>query len=190
MTDASETSDRNIDALAQRAVDSFMTLVRRGTALAGGALAIVVFICLSGFLLGVAALSDGIRTVWILVGGTFAIVGIGAVVLAIIRLLAVKGHAVALVSEIHDLIAGDAKTERVVIETLESSDDVQDQSAVVMSRQFFSMQDSVGERTDKFKALSSALKAITSFPLLMLLSVVITIGFAGFALIFALALAI
>ena len=190
MTDNVEPSGRNLDALAQRAVDSFMTLVRRGTALAGGALAIVVVICLSGFFLGVAALSDGIQTVWIILGGTFAIIGIGAVVLAIVRLLRVKNHAVSLVSEVHDLIAGDARSERVVIETLESSDGVQDQSAVVMSRQFFSMQDSVGGRTDKFKALSAALKAITSFPLLMLLSVVITIAFAGFALIFALALAI
>jgi threonine dehydrogenase-like Zn-dependent dehydrogenase len=190
MTDNVEPNGRNIDALAQRAVDSFMTLVRRGTALAGGALAIVVVICLSGFLLGVAALSDGIQTVWIVLGGTFAIIGIGAVALAIVRLLRVRNHAVALVSEVHDLIAGDARSERVVIETLESSDDVQDQSAVVMSRQFFAMQDSVGGRTDKFKALSEALKAITSFPMLMLLSVLVTITFAGFALIFALALAI
>ena len=190
MNDNGEARGRNIDALAQRAVDSFMTLVRRGTALAGGALAIVFVICASGFLLGVAALSDGIRTIWIILGGTFAIIGIGAVVLAIVRLLRVKRHAVALVSEIHDLIVRDARSERVVIETLESSDDVQDQSAVVMSRQFFSMQESLGGRSDKFEALSSALKAITSFPLLMLVSVLITISFAGLGLIFALALAI
>jgi hypothetical protein len=190
MTDNSASDGGNIDALAQRAVDSFMTLVRRGTALAGGTLAIVFFICVSGFLLGVAALSDEIQTIWIIVGGAFAVLGIGAVVVAIFRLLKVKRHAVALVREVHDLIAGDARSERVVIETLDSSDDVQGQSAVVMSRQFFSMQDSVDGRTDKFQALSSALKAITSFPLLMLLAVVITISFVGFALIFTLALAI
>ena len=162
MTDNGVAEGRNIDALAQRAVDSFMTLVRRGTALAGGALAIVFFICVSGFLLGVAALSGDMQTVWIIIGGAFAILGIGAVVVAIVRLLGVKRHAVALVMELHDLIAGDARSERVVIETLDSSDDVQGQSAVVMSRQFFSMQDSVYGRTDKFKALSSALRAITS----------------------------
>lgn len=190
MTDSGAGEGRNIDALAQRVVDSFMTLVRRGTALAGGALAIVSFICVSGFLLGVAALSDELRIIWIIIGGAFAALGIGAVVVAIIRLLSVKRHAVALVREVHDLIAGDARSERVVIETLDSSDEVQGQSAVVMSRQFFSMQNSVEGRTDKFEALSSALRAITSFPLLMLLAVVISISFAGFALIFTLALAI
>jgi len=190
MTDSGVTDGGNIDALAQRAVDSFMTLVRRGTALAGGALAIVSLICISGFLLGVAALSDEIQIIWIIVGGAFAALGIGAVVVAIFRLLTVKRHADALVEELHDLIAGDARSERVVVETLDSSDEVQGQSAVVMSRQFFSMQDSVEGRTDKFEALSSALKAITSFPLLMLLAVVITITFTGFALIFTLTLAI
>jgi len=190
MTDDVTSDERNIDALAQRAVDSFMTLVRRGTALAGGALAIVVFICVSGFLLGVAALSDEIQSIWIVVGGAFAVLGIGSVVLAIVRLLSVRRHTVALVKEVHDLIAGDVRSERVVIETLDSSDEVQGQSAVVMSRQFFSMQDSVEGRTDKFEALSAALRAITSFPLLMLLSVVIAISFATFALIFALTLAL
>lgn len=189
--DTGSSGDRGrIDDLAQRAVDSFMTLVRRGTALAGGTLAIVVVVCLGSFALGVAALSDGIQTVWIVLGGISALVAIGAVLLAIWRLLLIRTMSVSLVKEVHALISSDARSERVVIETVESSDDVQDQSAVVMSRQFFSMQQSVGPRAAQFVALGAALRSITTFPLLILLATAITIGFAGLALIFLLALAL
>lgn len=186
----SSTDGGRIDDLAQRAVDTFMTLVRRGTALAGGTLAIVVVICVGSFALGVAALSDGIQTVWIVLGGLSALVAIGAVVVAIWRLLLIRTLSVSLVKELHELVSSDPRSERVVIETVESSDDVQDQSAVVMSRQFFSMQQSVGPRAAQFVALGTALRSVTTFPLLMLLATVITIGFAGLGLIFLLALAL
>lgn len=191
MSDSDFTGDRGrIDDLAQRAVDSFMTLVRRGTALAGGTFAIVFVICVGSFALGVAALSDGIQTVWIVLGGLAALVALGAVVVAIWRLLLIRTMSVSLVKEVHALISSDPRSERVVIETVESSDDVQDQSAVVMSRQFFSMQQSVGPRAAQFVALGTALRSITTFPLLILLATVITIGFAGLGLIFLLALAL
>lgn len=170
--------------LAQRAVDMFLTLVRRGTALAGGILAVVAVICIGGFALGVAALTDQGRTLWIVMGGAFAIVGVGAVVLAITRLWLVKRSAYVLVDEFQRLLDGDARTERVVIETIEASEDVQDQSAVVMSRQFFTLRDSVGGQATQFVALAYALRAMTTFPFLMLLATVVTLGFAGFALIF------
>ena len=186
----SSTDGGRIDDLAQRAVDTFMTLVRRGTALAGGTLAIVVVICVGSFALGVAALSDGIQTVWIVLGGLSALVAIGAVLVAIWRLLLIRTLSVSLVKELHELVSSDPRSERVVIETVESSDDVQDQSAVVMSRQFFSMQQSVGPRAAQFVALGTALRSVTTFPLLMLLATVITIGFAGLSLIFLLALAL
>ena len=52
------------------------------------------------------------------------------------------------------------------------------------------MQQSVGPRAAQFVALGTALRAVTTFPLLMLLATVITIGFAGLGLIFLLALAL
>ena len=61
---------------------------------------------------------------------------------------------------------------------------MQDQSAVVMSRQFFTLRDSLDGRAVQFVALAYALRAMTSFPFLMLLATVVTLGFAGFALIF------
>lgn len=174
--------------LAQRAVDSFLTLVRRGTRLAAGTLAIVVVICVGGLLLGVAALSGGMRTAWILLGGIGAAVAIGCVVLAMFRLWAITTLSVALVNDIQALISSDPGAERVVIETVESSDGVQDQSAVVMSRQFFAMNESVGGRAGQFVALSIALKSVTSFPLLILLATAITFGFAGLSVLFLLGL--
>lgn len=176
--------------LAQRAVDSFLTLVRRGTQLAVGALAIVTLVCLGSFALGIAALSDGMETVWILIGGFGAFVAIGSVMLAMFRLWAVRRLSVQLVTDVQALITNDPRAERVVIETVESSDGVQDQSAVVMSRQFFAMNDSVGGRTTQFVALSAALRSITTFPLLMLLATVTTVGMACLGVLFALGLAL
>jgi len=174
--------------LAQRAVDSFLTLVRRGTRLAAGTLAIVTLICLGGLFLGIAALSGGVQTAWMLLGGIGAVVAIGCVLLAMFRLWAITSLSTALVLDIQNLISNDPGAERVVIETVESSDGVQDQSAVVMSRQFFAMSDSVGVRAGQFVALSLALKSITSFPLLMLLATAITVGFAGLSGLFLLGL--
>jgi hypothetical protein len=174
--------------LAQRAVDSFLTLVHRGTRLAVGTLAIVVLICVGGFALGLAALDGGVRTAWILLGGAGVVVAVGSVLLAMFRLWAITTVSVALVNEVQALISNDPVSERVVIETVESSDGVQDQSAVVMSRQFFAMSDSVGGRAGQFVALSAALKSITSFPLLILLATAITIGFAGMSVLFLLGL--
>jgi hypothetical protein len=54
-----------------------------------------------------------------------------------------------------------------------------------MSRQFFAMSDTVGT-AGQFAALSVALRSVTTFPLLMLLATVITIGFAGLGFLFLL----
>ncbi len=139
--------------LAQRAVDMFLTLVRRGTALAVGTLAVVSFICFGSFLLGVAALSDDNVTAWIVIGGIFVVIGVGAVALAIFRLWLVKRSATELVVEVQQLLVGDRQTERVVIDTIEASEKVQDQSAVVMSRQFFTLRDSIDGKGAQFLAL-------------------------------------
>ncbi len=184
-----EPGDGRIENLATQAVDSLLTLVHRGTRLAVGTLAIVSVVCLGAFALGIAALSDGIETVWILFGGFAAFVAIGSVMLAFFRLWAIGRLGTELVTEVERLIAGDPTSERVVIETVEASSGVQDQSAAVMSRQFFTMSNTVGQ-AGQFTALAVALRSVTTFPLLLLLATVITIGFAGLGLLFALALAL
>jgi len=176
--------DATPQSLAQRAVDMFLTLVRRGTALAVGTLAVVSFICVGSFVLGLAALSADNRNAWIAIGGAFVVVGIGAVALAIFRLWLVKRSATELVVEVQQLLVGDRKTERVVIDTIEASEKVQDQSAVVMSRQFFTLRDSIDGRGAQFIALAYALRAMTTFPFLMLVATTVTVVFATLAVIF------
>ena len=185
MTYDDDTDDGRIRDLAQRAVDSLFTLVARGTRLAVGTLLVVVVVCVGGFALGIAALSDGIETVWIIFGGFAAFIAIGSVVLAMFRLWAITKLGSALVSDIERLIVGDPRSERVVIETVEASDGVQDQSATVMSRQFFTMSQTVGS-AGQFGALAVALRSVTTFPLLLLLATVITVGFAGLSFLFLL----
>ena len=58
-----------------------------------------------------------------------------------------------LVDEFQRLLDGDARPKRVVIDTIEASEQVQDQSAVVMSRQFFTLRDSLDGRATQFVAL-------------------------------------
>ena len=176
--------DATPQSLAQRAVDMFLTLVRRGTALAVGTLAVVSFICVGSFALGLAALSADNRNAWIAIGGVFVVVGVGAVALAIFRLWLVKRSATELVVEVQQLLVGDRKTERVVIDTIEASEKVQDQSAVVMSRQFFTLRDSIDGRGTQFIALAYALRAMTTFPFLMLVATTVTVVFATLAVIF------
>lgn len=190
MTYDDSTNDGRIHELASRAVDSLLTLVHRGTRLAFGTLVIVAVVCLGGFALGLAALSGGIETVWIIFGGFAAFVAIGAVGLAMFRLWAITRLGTALVTDVERLIKGDPRSERVVIETVEASDGVQDQSAVVMSRQFFTMSNTVDAAgtAGQFTALAVALRSVTTFPLLILLAVMITVGFAGLGFLFFLGL--
>jgi hypothetical protein len=180
----------DLDVLAQRAVDAVMNLVRRGTALAGGVLILALIFGVGGFLLGLAALDGGIRTVWIVLGGFFAILAVGAVSTAILRLRSVKRGADTLVREVRTLIGGDKQSERTVIETVESTDGADGGGVVAISKEFFTLKNSVGDRVGQFKSLGLALTAITSFPGLVALATVITFVFAGLSVIFLIALAL
>jgi hypothetical protein len=180
----------DLDLLAERAVDSVMTLVRRGTALAGGVLMLAVVFGVGGFLLGIAALDGGIEKVWIALGGFFALVAVRSVVIAILRLRSVKKSADTLVTEVRSLIGGDKQTERTVIETVESTDASENDGVVAVSKQFFTLKNEVGDRGSQFKSLDLALTAITSFPGLIALATLITFVFAGLSVLFLIALAL
>ncbi len=180
----------DLDRLAERAVDTVLSLVRRGLALGGGVLIIATFCCGGGFLLGLAALSGGVRTVWVVLGGFFLVVGVGSVIVAMWRLRSVGKGTRALVDEVRALIAGDRRTEKVVIETIETSEESKDEGVVALSRQFFELRDTIGDRHDQFRAVASALHAVTTFPALVALSTVVSFAFAGIGLLFLIALAL
>ena len=68
----------------------------------------------------------------------------------------------------------------MVIDTIEASDGVQDQSAVVMSRQFFTLRDSIDGRAAQFVALRSR-SSDDDLPVPDAARHGVTLGFAGFA---------
>lgn len=180
----------DLAALAHRAVDSVMTLVRRGLALAGGVMIMAVSFGVGGFLLGLAALDGSIEKVWVVLGGAFAVLSISSVSLTILRLRSVKKGADTLFAEVLSLISGDSQTQRTVIETVESTDGREGDSVVAISREFFTLQGAVGNRIGQFKSLGVALTAITSFRALIAAATVIMLGFAGLSVLFLIALAL
>lgn len=180
----------DLDRLARRAVDAVLHLVRRATALAGGVLLFVVVASIGGFLLGLAALDGGIRTVWIALGGFFGVVAIGSILTAMLRLRAVKNGAGELVGEVRALIGGDRRTERTVTETVRSAERKSDDGIVQLSREFFSIKGAIGGRVGQFRQLATAMTAITTFPGLVAIATLIAFVFAGLALVFLLALAL
>ena len=178
----------DLDRLARRAVDSVLHLVRRATALAGGILMFTVVASVGGFLLGLAALSGGMRTLWILLGGFFAIVSIGAITTAMLRLRSVKRNAGALVGEVRALISGDGHTQRTITDTISSTESKSDDGIVDLSREFISIRGVIGNRVGQFRELTSAVTAVTSFPGLVAISTLIAFVFVGLSLIFGLSL--
>ena len=180
----------DLDELARRAVDSVLTLVRRANALAGAVLLFALVTGIGGFLLGVAALSDGMQTVWIALGGFFAFVAIGTVLVAMWRLRSVRTGADHLVSEVKSLIGGNTEHERVVIQTVESSEAGSESGVVELSRGFFDMRSMMTGRVEDVRHLASAISAVTSFPGLVAISTLVSFVFLGLSLIFLLALAL
>lgn len=181
----------DLDRLAQRAVDTVLLLVRRASSLATGVLIVSVVCCIGGFLLGIAALDGGARSVWVALGGAFAFIGVGAVSVALLRLRSVKRGAANLVAEVRSLIGGDRRSERTVIDTVESVDasgGAAGNGVVAVSRQFFSLKNELGGRIGQFRQLGLALTAVTSFPGLIALATLITFVFAGLSVIFLVAL--
>ncbi len=176
--------------LAERAVDSFLLLVRRANALAGGVLLFVLAGTITGYALGLAALSGGIRTVWAVVGGFFAILAIGMVVTAMLRLRRVRKSSDELVGEMTSLIGGNRQNERVVVETVRRTDEGTDVSIVQLTRGMGDMQAMVGGQAQNTRNVVDAVRAITTFPLFMIFSTFITVGFVFLGLLFLIALAI
>lgn len=173
--------------LAERAVDVLTVLLRRASALAGGVLMFAVLACAIGYLLGIAALSGGLRTFWIVGGGALAVWAIGSVVAAMFRLRAVRRGSDLLVDEVRSLI-DDAESERTVIDTVESTEGANDDGIVYLSRQFFSLRDVVKGHRSNFTQLSLALASITVLPGAMALATVIGFTFAFLSVIFGLIL--
>jgi hypothetical protein len=181
----------DIDAMVERTIRTLTAIAHRVTRYATALLAAVAAIAIGSFLLGLAALSDGIRTVWIVLGIVFAAIAIGAAVTARWRLGRIRKHVPAIAGEVRALIAdGKGQTQLIIQEFQDGDDDSAAESAIVVSRRLYGLRGVVGHGTEGAARLTDAVTAITSFPGLALVAVGITIvfGFLGFIFLIALAL--
>ena len=177
----------DLDDLARRAVDAAIRLADRAIGFAARVTIITAPICIISFLLGLAVFTEGMKTVWIVLGGAFLLIAIGGALRAIWRLTSLRRHAPQLTTEVRGLLATDERARRTVIDTVEAGDQPQ-ASVIVWSRQFGTIDPD--PRSGEHRQLSDAVRAVTTFPLHMLATLFISGVFGLLAIIFLIALAL
>ena len=190
-----------IDELVRRTVATVTTIADRATAFATRLVVVAAVVCVGGFLLGVAALSGGIETVWIVLGIVFGSIAVGGALLARWRVGSVRRHVPELADEVRTLVREGRDGPRAVIDTfvVDADDQVDPDgvrraraggSAIVMSRQMHGFRSLAGSGLEHSARLTAAVTALTSFPLLALATIAISMVFGFLGLIFLIALAL
>lgn len=186
-----------LDELVRRTVDTVTMIAAKAARFASKILIGSVLVCGGGFLLGVAALPGGVQTVWIVLALVFGSIAVGGAFLARWRVGSIKRHVPALAAEVRALINDGKDSTRTVIETFTIDEDgdgerdgLRSTSALVLSRQMYGFRNIVGSGTESSARLAAAVTAITSFPVLVLGAILISLvfGFLGFLFLIALAL--
>lgn len=191
----------DIDRHVQRAVDGITAIARRAAAFSTRLLLGTLIVCVGGFLLGVAALSDGIETVWIVLGIVFGTIAIGSAIVARWRVGAVRRHAPDLAAEMRGLMSRDDQAGRTVVDVFTVDDPEamagmpsqrpgERGSAVIMSRRMYGFRELPHRALTNAPRLSGAIRAVTTFPLLVLGAVLVSLVFAFLGIVFLLALAL
>lgn len=186
----------DVDEIARRAVATITRIANRAAAFSTRLLVATTVVCVGGFVLGIAALSGGIETVWIVLGMVFGALAIGGALVARWRLGAVRRHAPELVREVRSLVMDGRDSTRTVIETFAvdgEGDDVGPTrapggSAILLSRQMSGFRGMTG--IERATRLGAAVTALTTFPALVLMAVAITMVFAFLGFVFLIALAL
>lgn len=178
------------EGLVERAVATITRLARKVTRASTLLLLGSVVVCVGSFLLGMQALSGGIETVWIVLAFFFGAIAIGCALRARLRIGRVHKHIPAIAADIRNLVA-DGRSD--VITIVIPDDDLGPGGPLELSRGVSTMD---GWRRVSSQGLASsadfadAVRAITSFPWLALVTVAITSVFGFLALVFLLALAL
>jgi hypothetical protein len=186
-----------IEELVQRAVDTITMIAGKASSFATKLLVVVAVICTGGFLLGAAALSGGAQQVWIVLGMVFGAIAVGGAILARWRVGSVKRHVPELADEVRSLISDGTSTGKTVIESFVVDTDGNGRSAgynsgsaIVLSRQMYGFRGLVGSGMESSARLTAAVTALTSFPLLVLAAIGITLVFSFMGVIFLIILAL
>ena len=185
----------DIEVIVGRVVRTLVTISRKVTRLATWLLAGAAGICVVSFLLGVAALDGGIRTVWIVLGIVFGSIAVGAAGIARWGVGRIRKDVPAIAGEVRAVITEGREQSGLIIREFDQrmhdgEDETLSGSAIVVSRRVYGLRDLAGHGFEGAARFSAAVRAITRLPLLALLTVAITLVFAFLALIFLLALAL
>jgi hypothetical protein len=181
-----------VDDLARRAVDVALRFARRAGRLAVVTAVFIAFVGLMTFAIGRAALDGGADSAWTIIGAVLVVVAVGAPLLAWWRLASVRRYAGELVDDVQRLITGDAEAKRVVIDTVESSASPPEisprtaQGRMLVTTQSFSRLRTVSVSAGDLRRLPGAVTAVTSFPGLLALGLLLSLVLSVLGFVFLL----
>lgn len=178
----------DIDELAGRAVAVIGELARRAAGLATGLALVVGAVAVVTYLLGLAALQGSTRSAWAIVGAALIVIAAGGPLLAAVRLRRIRTHSTALYEDVRTLLTQNADAQQVVIETVEVQEGAAtSRSPVAMGQtaQFTRLRQ-VSSAAGSFRALPQALRAMTTFPALIVVAILLLPVLAILGLIFLL----
>lgn len=178
------------DDIARHAARTISLIAAKAAGFATRLFVATTVVCVGGFLLGVAALSDGIESVWIVLATVFGSIAIGSAFTALWRAGSVRRNAPQLVDEVRRLATEGRDTTRTVIETFAVDGDDPDGSAIVLSRQMSGFRGLAGSDLRSTPRMSAAVRALTTFPALVLGAAAISCVFAASSFLFLIALAL
>lgn len=179
----------DLDAYAARATERIGILARRATRFATAVLLFVVVAVVGGFLLGYAAL-DGSRNVWLVLGGFFGVWALGAALIGWWRIGAARRHVPELTAEFRSMLGQGRQAGSRVLETFVVTDAdgnehfearLDSTSTIGMGRTLWGYKGLVGTGTEAFGRLTATITALTSYPLLALVAVLISLVFLALA---------
>jgi len=138
-----------------------------------------------GYLLGVIATSGGWRLIWILVGGWFAVVGVGAGFRSWRGLNSVLDQAGELKSSFVGLLGS---ADGIVGDKIRG-EDVEGMSLLKRAKLTRSLRKSATSALGQYRDVAGAMAAVGSFPAMAGTAIIATIGFSFFAVVFFISLA-
>lgn len=187
----------DIEVIVGRVIRTIVAIAEKVTRFATILLLAALGICVVSFLLGLAALDGGIRTVWIVLGIVFGAWAIGAALIGRWGVGRIRSDVPAIAGELRAMVSEGQEQGAVILRQFGGGPDGADRpdgslggSAIFVSRSAFGLRDLAGHGLESAGRLAAAVHAITRFPVLALTSIAITLVFAFLAVIFLLALAL
>jgi hypothetical protein len=179
----------DIDGAVTRTISTLTLIADRVTRLSGKLLIGVAVVSIGSFVLGLAALDGGIRNVWIVLGGVFGVIAVGAALVGRWRIGGVRRSVPAIASEVRSLLSEGRRDAIEVIEHFNTGSDAEGRdSMLIVSRSVTGLRGVATHGLAGSQHLVKAVTAITSFPALALMAVLISVVFALLIPIFLLAL--